>query len=58
MTIFSLIVLLREKRLGKKAYAEIERKCTSSAFTCTFPIMAIMTDESPGQIMPVAYIMQ
>ena len=43
------------KRLIKKAYAEIERKCTSSAFTCTFSTMTIMADKSPRQITPVAF---
>ena len=57
MTMLSLIVLnLGEKRLFKKAYAEIEWKCTSSAFTCTFLTMTIMTDKSPRQITPVAAI--
>ena len=46
---------LRGKRLIKKAYAEIERKCTSSAFTCTFPTMTIMADKSPRQLTPVAF---
>ena len=41
--------------LVKKAYAEIEIKCSSSAFTCTFLTMTFMTDKSPRQIMPVAY---
>ena len=45
----------REKRLVKKAYAEIEMKCSSSSFTCTFLTMTIMTDKSPRQITPVAY---
>ena len=41
----SLIVLnYRGKRLVKKAYAEIERKCISSAFTCTFLMMTIKLD--------------
>ena len=56
MTMLSLIVLnLGKKRLVKKGYAEIERKCSSSAFTCTFLTMTIMTDKSPRQITPVAY---
>ena len=55
MTMLSLIVLnLGKKRLVKKAYAEIEIK-RSSAFTCTFLTMAIMTDKSPRQVTPVAY---
>ena len=37
--------------LVKKANAEIERKYTSSAFTCTF---STMTEKSPRQITPVA----
>ena len=37
------------------SYAETERKCTSSAFTCTFPTMTIMTDKSPRHTTPVAY---
>ena len=37
-----------------KAFAEIERKCTSSAYAYTFPSMTIMPNESPRQIMPVA----
>ena len=36
--------------LVKKAYTEIEIKCSSSAFTCTFLTMTIMTDKSPRQI--------
>ena len=52
--IFAYLFKLREKGLVKKAYAEIESKCTSSAFTFTFPMMTIMTDESPRQILPVA----
>ena len=49
MTMLSLIVLnLGKKRLVKKAYAEIEIKCSSSAFTCTFLTMTIMTDKSPN----------
>ena len=59
MTMLPLIVLkyLREKKLVKKACAGIERKCTSSAFYCTFATMtvAIMTDKSPRQITLVAY---
>ena len=46
---------LKGNRLVKKAYAEIERKCTSSAFTCIFPTMTVMTDKSSRQILPVAY---
>ena len=34
-------------RVVKKAYAGIERKCTSSSFTCTFSMMTIMADKSP-----------
>ena len=41
--------------LVKKAYAEIERKGTSSAFTCTFSTMTVMTDKSPRQLTPVVY---
>ena len=46
---------VKGKRLIKKAYAEIERKCTSSAFTCTYPTMTIMAGKSPRQITPVAF---
>ena len=45
-----IVLNLGKKRLVKKAYAEIERKCTSSAFSCTFLKMTIMTDKSPRQI--------
>ena len=37
------------------SYAEIEIKCSSSAFTCNFLTMTIMTDRSPRQITPIAY---
>ena len=55
MTMLSLIVLNERKKLVKKAYAETEGKCTSSAFTCTFPTMTSMTDKSPRHTSPVAY---
>ena len=42
----------------EKAYAEIGRKCTSSAFSYTFPTMTFMTDENPKQITPAAYMMR
>ena len=51
----SFIVLNEGKKLVKKAYAETERKCTSSGFTCTFPTMTIMMDKSPRHTTPVAY---
>ena len=55
MTMLSLIVLNEGNKLVKKAYAETERKYTSSGFTCTFPTMTIMTDKSPRHTTPVAY---
>ena len=39
----------------KKAYAEIERICNSSALICPLSTMTIMTDKSPRQITVVAY---
>ena len=54
--VFAYRFKLRElEGLIKKAYAEMERKCTSSAFTCTFLTMTIMADKSPRQITPVAF---
>ena len=53
--VFAYRFKVKGKRLIKKAYAEIERKCTSSAFTCTCPTMTIMADKSPRQITPVAF---
>ena len=55
MTMLSLIVLNEGKKLVKKAYAETEKKCSSSGFTGTFPTMTIMTDTSPRHTTPVAY---
>ena len=45
--VFAFLFKLREKDYY---YAEIERKYTLSAFTCTFQTMTIMTDKRPRQL--------
>ena len=46
LILLSVIVLNYEEKIVKRAYAyaKFERKCSSSAFTCTLPTMPITMD--------------
>ena len=37
MAMSSILLLIKGKKLAKKAYAEIERQCSTSAFTLRVP---------------------